>query len=708
MSIIQQIRDKAAVLLTGLISISLIGFLVQDAFIGKSGNMLNGPATTVGSIDGKKIEVADFSKKVNLIEQNYRSQGMQTNEMMTQNIIETVWNGGIQEEIVKNAAQKLGISVTSKELGALLFSDDAPQEFKQLFVDKNTGGFDLAAARGWMDNLKKNSKPEDVQMIMEQLIKPIEIKLMSEKYTSLIAQGSYIPKWMLEKTTADNATISSFSFLNIPYATIADSTVIVSDQEIKDYVNNHKEDFKQEHVKGIAYVSFSANPTKVDSSKLFNQLLGFKSEFSTTADAKAFIVRNNTSLPFYDGYSLKSKLQMGAKDSIISMSNGSVIGPYLDGGSYVLAKKLETRILPDSVKSRHILIGTVNPQTGQPTRTDSSAKKQADSIFYAIKAGASFSSLATTFSEDQGSKANGGENEFSSVNMGNLPKEFADFVFYKPTGSMEVIKTSFGYHVIEVLNQKNFEEAYKVAYLSKNIVASDETDATASSAAIQFVSTSKDLKSFDETVSKMKLTRSVAENIKEMDYNAGTFSSRPVVKWVYENKVGTVSEPFDLKDQYVVAVITNELQEGVQPPSVARVLVEPTLRNKKKAEIVSKKAGQEKDLQKLATLLGGSVGKADSVKFSDPFVPNLGTESKVIGAAFNKKNLSTISGLIDGQNGLYFVKVNQIGTTPSASVDINGQKKAMESQMKQFAAYSTLESLKKATKVVDKRREAGY
>jgi peptidyl-prolyl cis-trans isomerase D len=237
------------------------------------------------------------------------------------------------------------------------------------------------------------------------------------------------------------------------------------------------------------------------------------------------------------------------------------------------------------VKSRHILIGTVNPQTGQPTRTDSSAKKQADSIFYAIKAGASFSTLATTFSEDQGSKANGGENEFSSVNMGNLPKEFADFVFYKPTGSMEVIKTSFGYHVIEVLNQKNFEEAYKVAYLSKNIVASDETDATASSAAIQFVSTSKDLKSFDETVNKMKLTRSVAENIKEMDYSAGTFSSRPVVKWVFENKVGTVSEPFDLKDQYVVAVITNELQEGVQPPSVARVLVEPTLRNKKKAEI---------------------------------------------------------------------------------------------------------------------------
>jgi peptidyl-prolyl cis-trans isomerase D len=136
------------------------GFLVQDAFIGRSGNAFGGPATSVGTIDGKKVEVADFNKKVNMIEQNYRAQGMQTNEMMTQNIIESIWNGEIQDAIIKGEAKKLGIVVTTKELGALLFSDDAPQEFKQLFVDKNTGGFDINAAKAWMNNLKKNSKPE--------------------------------------------------------------------------------------------------------------------------------------------------------------------------------------------------------------------------------------------------------------------------------------------------------------------------------------------------------------------------------------------------------------------------------------------------------------------------------------------------------------------------------------------------------------------
>ena len=273
---------------------------------------------------------------------------------------------------------------------------------------------------------------------------------------------------------------------------------------------------------------------------------------------------------------------------------------------------------------------------------------------------------------------------------------------------MAVVKTSFGYHVIEVLNQKNFEEGYKVAYLSKPIVASQETDVTASTAAAQFASTSKNQKSFDETVSKMKLSKSNADNIKGLDYSAGTLSSRSLVRWVFDNKVGTVSEPFDLKDQYVVAIITNEVAEGVQPASIARVLVEPILRNKKKAEAILKKVGAEKDFTKIATQNAGITANIDTVRFGDPFLPGLGSETKVIGAAFNKKNLSTISEVIEGQSGAFFIKVNQVGAVPSASVDFAGQKKAIEQQMKQFAVYSTMEALKKSTKIVDKRREAGY
>ena len=707
MSIIQKIRDRAAVLLTAMIAISLIGFLVQDAFIGKSGNLFGGQPTSAGSINGNDIDLMEFNQKVNLVEQNYRSQGMQTNEMMTQTIVENVWNAYVQEESIRAAAKKLGLQVTSKELGAVLFSEEAPQEFKQMFTDRNTGAYDVNAAKSWLNNLKKNSKPEDAQNINDQLIKPIEINLLTQKYTSLFAQGSYVPKWMLEKMNADNTSFASISFASVPYTTIADSTIKVTDGEIEEYVNQHKDDFKQEHVKSIAFVSFSATPTVADSQKVYNQLLSLKQPFVETADAKGFVTRNNTQLPFYDGFALKSKIQISEKEAIFALPNGAVYGPYLDAGSLVLAKKLESKNLPDSVKCRHILVGTIDPQTNQMVRTDSAAKKRIDSVFSVINSGGNFGSLALAVSDDQGSKNNGGEYTFTSMDV-NLAKEFADFIFNKKVGSREIVKTSFGYHIIEVLSQKNFEEAYKVAYLSKPIIASEETDVAASTAATQFVAQAKDAKSFDEAVSKMKLTKNNADNIKELDYNAGSLGSRALVKWAFENKIGTVSEPFDLKDQYVVAIVTGELQEGVQPASVARVLVEPTIRNRKKAEAMAQKAGKEKNLDKLASLLGGITGRADTVRFADPFVPNLGSETKVIGAAFNKKNLSNTSEAIDGQNGVYFITVNQVGALPSAAVDLEGQRRALQSQMKQYAGYSTMESLKKSTKIVDKRREAGY
>lgn len=706
MSIIQNIRDKSAVVLTTMISISLIAFLVQDAFVGGS-NGFDSQSTSVGSINGKDVDLVEFSKQVNLVEQNYRSQGMQTDEMMTQSIIENVWNTYIQKDLIQSEAKKLGLTITPKELGAVLFSEDAPQEFKQLFQNPTTGGFDLDAAKNWFNNIKKG-KPEDIASVNDQLLNPIEINLLTQKYTSLFSQAAYVPKWMLEKMASDNNAIASISYVNIPYGLIADSTVKVSDKEINEYVSTHKDEFKQDQVKGISFVSFSASPTQEDSSKLYNQLVSQKGEFLSATDAKSFVTRNNTALPYYDGFALRSRLQMGAKDSIIAMPVGAIIGPYLDGGNYVIAKKIETRSLPDSIKVRHILVGVVDPRSGQQKRADSAAKKTADSIYNAIKAGADFGSLAATLSEDQGSKMNGGEYNLSSVDMGTFDKDFVDYAFYKPKGSMAVVKTSFGYHVIEVLNQKNFEEGYKVAYLSKAIVASQETDVTASTTAVQFASTSKNQKSFDETVSKMKLSKSNADNIRGLDYTAGTLSSRSLVRWVFENKVGAVSEPFDLKDQYVVAIITNEVAEGVQPASIARVFVEPILINKKKADAIVKKIGAEKDFAKIATQNAGITANIDTVRFGDPFLPGLGSETKVIGAAFNKKNLSNISGVIGGQSGAFFIKVNQVGAVPSALVDFAGKKKAIEQQMKQFAVYSTMEALKKSTKIVDKRREAGY
>lgn len=705
MSIIQQIRDKAAVLLTSLIALSLIGFLVQDAFVGRSSGLFSDQPTSVGRVNGKEIDVMEFNNKVNAAEQSYRSQGMESNEMMTQNIVESIWNGYIMEELIQSAASKAGLSLTSKELGALLFSESAPQEFRQLFTDPNTGMFDLQAAKTWFTNLKKNKRADEIKMVTDQLLNPLSMRLLNDKYNSLFVQGAYAPKWMLEKQNTDNSLVSSIAYVGLPYAMISDSLkeLKVTDAEIEAYVKEHRDDFKQEKVRSVSYVVFDANPNAEDSTNVRTQLERLKEEFITTPDAKAFVTRNNTANAFFDGYVLKSRLQMSAKDDIIAMPVGSVIGPYIDGNTYTVAKKLDVRSLPDTVKCRHILIGIADPRTGQLRRDDSTARRKADSIFTAIKGGADFGMMAAQFSEDEGSKMNKGEYTFSSVDITNLAKEFGDFIFYKPTGAREIVKTAFGYHIIEVMSQKNFQESFKMAYLAKKILASPETDNAASSAATQFASSSRDVKAFDENVSKMKLTKLGADNLKEMDYAIAGMPSRQMVKWVFENKVGSVSEPFDLRDRYVVLAVTGSLSEGVQPASVARVMVEPILRNRKKAAEIKKKMGGANTLDRIASTFGTQVMTADSIQFATPYVPEIGNEPKVIGAAFSKSLVNKVSAPIEGANALFVLQVRQIGATSSMNADINAQKKAVEAQLRQYANFSTMEALRKSAKIEDNR-----
>ena len=710
MSIIQSLRDRAAVLLTALIAISLIGFLVQDAFVGRSKGMFTGRSSTVGTINGTKIDLLEFNDKVNLMEQNYRSRGMQTSELMTQNIVDGVWNSYVQEELIRGVADQTGIALTGKELGDLLLSDNAPAEFKQLFTDQKTGQYDITAARNWLNNLKKSKKDEDLKSVREQLVEPLTDRLLMDKYNSLFVQGSYVPKWMAEKIGADNDGLSSIGFVAVPYATVSDSlaSVKVTDTEINAYVAKHKDDFQQEKARAISYVVFDANPSGADTAKVLSDLNGLKESFRTSTDAKGMVVRNNSKIPFLDRYILKSRLQMSAKDSIAAMATGSVFGPYLDGGNFVIARKLETRSLPDSVKVRHILIGTIDPQTGAMIHPDSVAKKLADSVFAVIKAGGDWKTLAASFSDDQGSKANAGEYNFSSVDMTTLAPEFADFAWYKKVGDKDVVKSSFGYHVMEVMTQKNFEEGYKVAYISKPIVTSDATDNAASAAATKFSGNSRTLKAFEENVVKDKLSKRTAENVREMDYSVAGMPSRQVVKWIYENEVGTVSEPFDLKDKYVVFAITDKFDEGVQPASIARTMVEPILRNQKKAAEIVKKTGSAATLEAIGAANGQPVGMADSVKFSDPFIKNVGSEPRVIGASFDKNNQAKISGPIEGTNGVYWVKVNSIGALPNPMANTDQQRKALEAQLRQYAGFSTTDALKKAAVIKDTRHEAGY
>lgn len=698
MSIIQTIRDKAAWLVFGVIALSLLGFLLMDAFVGKSGRgLFGGNATTIGSINGTKIDYIEYQKKVQLVENQYQQQGYPMNETMRQNIQEQVWNQFVEDNVLKAQVEKLGLTVTPKELDDILFGANPPQDFKQQFTN-DKGEYDVARAKEAIATLRKQKDNPMAENFSNVYLPALMENRLKEKYAALLGNTYYIPKWMAEKTVADNSELAKVNYVSVPYSTVSDSAaeVKVSDADIQAYVSKHKEEYKQEASRSISYVSFNAAPSTTDTVATITDVSNLKQGFAEAKDPAAFLVRNNSETPYFDGYVLKSKIQVPNADSIMSLSEGAIFGPYLDAGNIVLAKMISKRSMPDSVKCRHILINN-------QTTPDSVASKRIDSIAAAIKGGADFAALAAKYSDDPGSKDKGGEYTFGSQQMGSLAKEFGDFVFYGTTGEKKVVKTSFGYHYIEILSQKNFENAYKVAYLSKAISASTETENIASGAANQFSGESRNAKAFDDGVAKKNLAKLQANDIKPNDVMVpGIGSSRQLVRWINDAKVGEVSEPIPVDDKYIVALLTEINPEGTMSVAKARPLVEFLIRNQKKAEQIRKKVGAASSLDAIATATQQTVQHADSIRFAAPIIPNVGQEPKVIGAAFNKANQSKVSAAIPGNSGVFYLQTENVSAV-STGENAEDSRKARMMQMRQMNGFRAIDALRKAADVKDER-----
>src|SRR4051812_36325656 len=359
MSVIQRIRDKAAWLIFGAIALAMIGFIVTDAFQGRGRGLFGGQSTAYGKVDGTKIDYLEYQKRLKVIEDQNRGQ---QNDYMRQQTADNLWNQMIEQIVYGKVYNKLGIDITDKELGDLLYGPHPAEQLRQTFTNPQTGQYDPSAAYQQIQEIKKRS-PQVYEYFIQSMIQNRE----REKYASLLTNTIYVPKWMAEKISTDNTLIASISYVQIPYTTVSDSAVKVSDDEIKDYVQKHQQEYRQEKSRSISYVAFSAAPSAADSAAVRERLKNLSSEFATTTDLKGFLLRSNSEIPYYEGFISKGKIQVPFKDSIFNTPVGGIYGPYLDGSNYVLAKVVDRKQLPDTVKVRHILIAThqMDPQTRQ-------------------------------------------------------------------------------------------------------------------------------------------------------------------------------------------------------------------------------------------------------------------------------------------------------------------------------------------------------
>lgn len=708
MQIIQGIREKGAAIVIVVISLSLIGFILMDAKQG-SNNMFSSASGIIGKVNGKSIELEDFNKKVRVIEaQEEQQSGAKVTTARAAQIREQVWNQLTVESIFYAEAAKLGIDFTSKELNAILTSNDPSNPLLQdkQMKDPVTGLLDMSKVSQAINNIKK-MKGERRDMIDAQVIEPQKIASVSTKYLALLNASTYYPTWMEEKDIAENKSFANISYVAVPYNIISDSTIKVSDKEIENYIQKNKDLFKQEEGRMISYVAFSQLPSSADSARTRAAVESLKADFTSETNVKSFLARNTSTIEFDTNYQTKSKINSIAIDTIIKLGVGSVYGPYVEKNNYVLAKYIATKMFPDSVKARHILIGTVNPQTGEPIMEDSIAHKRADSLFAAIKAGADFGALVTQFSTDEGSKDKGGV--YEKIFYGQMVPEFNEFVFTKPVGSKDVVKTQFGYHIIEVMSQKGSAPAYKIGFMAKEILASEETINKASLEATK-LSAEKNEKNFDAYIKKNGLSKLTNPSlVKENDAQIGQQlqDARQLVRWIFSAKKGDVSEPYSIADLFIVAVVDKIQKEGTQDVATARPMAEGVIRDQKKAEEIIKKLNGKTTLESAATVYGKEVltaGQDSSLTFKASEIKGIGFEPKLIGASFNKANMNKVSEPIAGKTGVYVFKLNSIATkTANTPEEMNQFRTQQINTLRNQVAMNWFEGLRKKATIKDNR-----
>lgn len=703
MQIIQTIRDKGAAIVIVVISLSLIGFILMDANQGQG--LFGSFSTDVGKVNGETIELNEFQEKVRMAElMEQQRTGQAVSGTRSYQLREDTWNQIIAQRIFLAEAEKLGIQFTSKELSYILMSNEPnnPLLQEQSLRDPNTGKLNVEEAQKAIANIKK-LKGEQRANIDAQVIEPLKVGSMVNKYSSLLTSSAYYPEWMKQKDIKESTGFAHIKYVMVPYSELPDSVVRVTDADINAYVQKNKGMFKQEAGKIISYISFSQKPSADDSLRTFTSVQQIAGEFAADTNTNAFLLRNGSTREFNDAFQPRSAFGSIPVDSIAA-APGGVYGPFIDGNNYVIAKLVGTKMLPDSVRAKHILITTSDRETGEMIRDEAAAKQLADSLLAAINAGSDFTALAAQYSAD-GSRNNGGD--LGMYGYGMMVPEFQEFTFTQPVGSRGVVQTQFGYHVIEVTAQKDFNPGYKIALMAREIIPGDATINQASLNATK-ASALDGAKTLAEYAEKngLSITRHPVV-VKENDYSIGALDdARQLIRWVNESKPGAVSEPFSIGDQFVVATVEKEYKEGVQDAETARIGAEAMIIKEKKAEMIIGKMGANPTLDAAASAYGKEIleaGADSSITMVSPMITGVGIEPKVVGASFNKNYLQKPSPAFGGTMGVFVVQTQSMGEKAPPTEEEIMQRSTGKLQNMRSQTGNWYEGLRKLAKIKDNR-----
>jgi peptidyl-prolyl cis-trans isomerase D len=701
MSTLQFLREKAGVLVAGVIGFSLFLFVISDFFgNGRGQRIKQRNYYEIGRINGEYISYQDYETKLQNLLEIYKLSGRSDiDEATNENLREQTWQEMVRSKILDNQYNDLGIAVSTEETDELVLGNDPHPIVQQLFTDSNTGTFNKSFLVNFLKQTETNETAKKYWLFFED---QIVNDRMNTKYNTLVSKGLYTTSKQAEFEKTLNLNTTDFSFVLKNYASISDSSVKVTSNEIQTYYTNHKNNFKKSALRDIEYVAFDVVPSEDDMKQAEEWINKTKGEFVAATDPVEFI--NLTADSKHEGFYVPlTSIPDNLKDFVKSENRSEVFGPYFEEGSYKLAKLIEAADRPDSVHVRHILLSP------DQTKTVTDLYHEADSLIKLIKSGISFESLAITNSSDKGSAQIGGD--LGWFTEGRMVIPFNNACFSGKKGDIKTVETTYGVHIIQILDQSKNTRKYNVGIIDRKVVPSSATNQKVYSEASEFAGTNNSYDKFIKAIAAKGQNKLVANDVSAIQKTLpGLENPRSLIMSLFQASKNSIildnnqQAVFEVGDKYVVAFCTKIQEEGIASVEDVTNDIKYILVRDKKADIISaefnKNNGAGKTIEDISRAMNLNVQEAAKINFKSYTVQGAGTEPALIGAASVAKQ-GVVCGPIKGTNGVYMLVANNV--TTSATEDTKAVQQQLNLAFQLRGSYEAYEALRKSANVIDKR-----
>ena len=652
MAILQKTRDKAGLAVSIIIALALLSFIIDPGTLESAFNMMSSK-NNVGEINGKADSYTDFQQDVDrftVVNEMVTGNSAQSDQQQQQ-IRNAAWQSLVDKYLFTKKAADAGIKVGEEELKELLAGDMVSPVISQnpVFQDEN-GNFSKTALQNII-NAVQTDQTGRLKTYWDYIQNTVFTQQFYAKYGSLFSASNFQNPLMLKRAIADNNNTANVDFVLVPSVFTQDSTITVSDEEVQKYYNDHKSQYRQNASRDMEYVVFEVTPSAADIEATKEAMNSIYDEFSTTEAVKTFLARNSEK-PLSEYWYRAGELNTINTDlNEFVFSNASGTSPIVSDNENVFyaGRIMATAQVPDSIYVRHILFAATDSQ------------EKIDSVMNVLQKGESFANVATSVSADTQSAADGGRG-----NIGWLPQSYMipgfEPALTAQVGKPFVLKTQYGTHIVEVTKRTAPVTKKQVAILQKSSLSSNETFNDYYSQASKFAKLAAgDYKNYKAAVDTLGVYSHPMTAVQESNDTYGSINqAREVTRWIFDNKVGKVSDIITVNNNYFfIATVTGIHKDGIATLDETKDVIRQQLFAQKAAEKAAADVAEQikgmDDLQEIADKLNTSVSSDVDVRFAS--LNGQGLDPKFIGAVSVAPE-GKICGPVAGMIGTYVFKVN--------------------------------------------------